>query len=112
MGFQRLPRKRGEKVIFFFENLSLLGQTAGPVPDASQQERVVELSAGIRGEEVEGLFGGEEEESLCKGDKQQEEGRMALETRVQRHRDEGRFHPALFVNSTMRNSVTNPRDGA
>ena len=27
MSFQRLPRKRGEKVIFFFENLSLLPET-------------------------------------------------------------------------------------
>ena len=27
MSFQRLPRKRGEKVNFFFENLSLLPET-------------------------------------------------------------------------------------
>ena len=30
MSFQRLPRKRGEKVIFFFENLSLLPETRAP----------------------------------------------------------------------------------
>ena len=30
MSFQRLPRKRGEKVNFFFENLSLLPETRAP----------------------------------------------------------------------------------
>ena len=30
MSFQRLPRKRGEKVNFFFENLSLVPETSAP----------------------------------------------------------------------------------
>ena len=47
MSFQRLPRKRGGKVNFFFENLSLLPETRAPKNQSLQEKNPTFQNLGL-----------------------------------------------------------------